>query len=71
MIKLHGRYIPASAPKLPAGKLQRTRFAPQFRQACRRLAVWRPVLSVEILLLLASLTFSIVYNHAFWRLLVG
>lgn len=31
--------------------------------------MWRPVLSVEMLLLLASLTFSVFYNHAFWRLL--
>lgn len=69
MIKLHGRYIPASAPRLPAGTLQGTHFALQFRQACRRLAVWRPALSVEMLLLLASLTFSVFYNHAFWRLL--
>jgi hypothetical protein len=71
MDKLHGLGIPASAPGLSAARATGVHFAPQFRQACRRLTAWRPVLSVESLLLLASLAFSTFYNHALWHLLFG
>lgn len=44
---------------------------PQRWQAVRRLAIWRPAVSTETLLVLASLAFSTFYNHAFWHLLFG
>lgn len=48
-----------------------TRNAAAVWRAARRLAAWRPVVSAETLLVLASLAFTTFYNHAFWHLLFG
>ena len=32
---------------------------------------WRPVVAAETLMVVASLAFSVFYNHAFWHVLFG
>lgn len=59
MNPVYARLIPAS-----------TRNAAAFWRAMRRLADWRPVVSTETLLVLASLAFTLFYNNAFWQLLL-
>lgn len=69
MDTLNGRFLPSSArspagPKLPGAALARRCW-----QAWRRLAAWRLVVAAETPIVLASIAFSVFYNHAFWHLL--
>lgn len=59
MNPVHDRMVPAP-----------TRNAAVVWRAVRRLAGWRPAVSAETLLVLASLAFTLFYNHAFWQLLL-
>ena len=64
------RFTPQStspgAVSLPDSSITQQRW-----QAVRRLAVWRPMVSAETLLILACLAFSVFYNQAFWHALFG
>ena len=65
------RFIPppstsAVGVSLPVGSIAQQRW-----QAVRRLAVWRPMVSTETLLILACLAFPVFYNQTFWHALFG
>lgn len=57
---------PTAGVTLPVGSLTQ-----QGWQAVRRLATWRPTVSSETLIVLASIAFSAFYNQSFWRVLFG
>ena len=60
------RFCPHPPLTLPP---QRCRVVLFLGQAWRRLAAWRPVVAAETLMVVTSLAFTAVYNHAFWHLL--
>ena len=59
MDPVHDRMVPAPASNAAA-----------VWRAVRRLVGWRPVVSAEMRLVLASLAFTLFYPHAFWQLLL-
>jgi hypothetical protein len=68
MDTMHGRFLPASTPDVAATALPGGSF---LQQAWRWLAAWRPVVAAETLMVIASLAFTVFYNHAFWHFLLS
>lgn len=68
MNTMHGRFLPASTPDVAATALPGGSF---LQPAWRRLAAWRPVVTAETLMVIASLAFTAFYNHAFRRFLLS
>lgn len=66
MDTMHDRFTLASTPDAAAVTSPGGSFIPQ---AWQRLAAWRPVVSAETLMVIASIAFTVFYNHAFWHLL--